>query len=186
MKLAALSLANNIHTLEGLDAMSDKLKAAMQHDVDYKYSTDPSDVNPPKFTMINIPTTLSAGEFSPYAGGINPLDGVKKIFILQSLAADVVILDPEVAQHTPEWVWMSSGVRSIDHCVELLSSLSKIDPETDEAAKKGLVLVARGLLKLRKDPKDKEARFETQLGSNYAMDGMFIVCPSESDAKFLI
>ncbi|KAH8810642.1 putative Fe-containing alcohol dehydrogenase [Xylogone sp. PMI_703] len=172
VKLAALALANNIHNLEGLDAMSAKLKAAMQHDIDYKSSTDPTDVNPPTFSMINVPTTLSAGEFSPYAGGINPLDGVKKIFILQSLAADVVILDPEVAQNSPEWVWMSSGVRSIDHCVELLASLSKIDPETDEAAKKGLVLVARGLLKLRKDPMDKEARFETQLGSNYAMDGL--------------
>lgn len=171
MKLAALSLANNIQDLKALDAMSSKLKAAMQHDIDYKYSSDPPDVNPPTFVMINVPTTLSAGEYSPYAGGIDPTDMVKKIFVLQSLYADVVILDPELAQNSPEWVWMSSGVRSIDHCVELLGSLSKIDPETDDAAAKGLMLVARGLLKLRKDPKDTRARLETQLGSNYAMDG---------------
>lgn len=143
----------------------------MLHDIDYKYSSDPPDVKHPDLIMINVPTTLSAGEYSPYAGGIDPTDGVKKIFCLQSLYADVVILDPDLAQHTPEWVWMSSGVRSIDHCVELLGSLSKIDQQTDEAAEKGLVLVARGLLKLRKDPSDLQARLETQLGSNYAMDG---------------
>jgi maleylacetate reductase len=154
--------------------MSDKLKAAMQHDIDYKYQTksDPPDVRPPPFTMINVPTTLSAGEYSPYAGGIDATDGVKKIFVLQSLFADVVILDPELAQHSPEWVWMSSGVRSIDHCVELLGSLNPdVEAETEEAAVQGLIEVVRGLLKLRKDPKDLRARLETQIGSNHAMDG---------------
>jgi alcohol dehydrogenase class IV len=153
--------------------MSSRLKAAMERDIDYKYTNvDPPDVKPPPFVTINVPTTLSAGEFSPYAGGIDPTDGVKKIFVHQSLSTDIVILDPDVAQSSPEWVWMSSGVRSIDHCIELLGSLSKIEPETDEAAEKGLLLVARGLLKLRKNPKDTQARMETQIGSNYAMDGL--------------
>lgn len=153
--------------------MSKRLSAAMQRDIDYKYTTaDPPDVAGPPFTMINVPTTLSAGEFSPYAGGIDPTDGVKKIFVLESLSTDIVILAPELAQHTPEWVWMSSGVRSIDHCVELLGSLNdKIEAETKAAAEEGLVLVARGLLKLKDDSQDTEARLETQLGSNLAMDG---------------
>ncbi|RVX71865.1 hypothetical protein B0A52_04264 [Exophiala mesophila] len=175
VKLAGLSLANDLTSLQDLGAMSDKLKAAMKHDIDYKYVTDndPKDVKPPSFTMINVPTTLSAGEYSPYAGGIDATDGVKKIFVHQGLFADVVILDPELAAHSPEWVWMSSGVRSIDHCVELLASLNPdIENETDEAAEKGLVLVVRGLLKLRRDPKDLEARLETQLGSVFAMDGL--------------
>ena len=157
--------------------MSRRLRAAMQYDIDYKHTNaDPEDVKAPSFVMINVPSTLSAGEFSPYCGGIDPTDGVKKIFILEPLSADIVILDPELAQHTPEWVWMSSGVRSIDHCVELLGSLNaKIDPETEDAAEKGLVLIARGLLKLRKNPKDTQARMETQLGSNFAMDGMLLL-----------
>jgi alcohol dehydrogenase class IV len=174
VKLAALALSNNLTTLADLGAMSDKLKAAMQHDIDYKYrDSDPPDVKAPTFTMINVPTTLSAGEYSPYAGGIDATDGVKKIFVLQSLFADVVILDPELAQHSPEWVWMSSGVRAIDHCVELLGSLNpNIEKQTIEAATTGFVLVARGLLKLREDSTDREARMETQLGSVYAMDGL--------------
>lgn len=174
VKLAGLSLANNLTSLQALGAMSDKLKAAMQYDIDYKYVTDsdPSDVHAPPFTMINVPTTLSAGEYSPYAGGIDATDGVKKIFVHQGLFADVVILDPELAAHSPEWVWMSSGVRAIDHCVELLASMNPaIEKETDEAAERGLVLLARGLLKLRKDPRDLKARLETQFGSVFAMDG---------------
>lgn len=172
VKLSGLILANDLHDVKALDDMSSRLKAAMQYDIDYKYKNhDPPDVKPMPFMTINVPTTLSAGEFSPYAGGIDPTDGVKKIFVLSSLSTDIVILDPEVAQHSPEWVWMSSGVRSIDHCVELLGSLSKIEPETNEAAEKGLVLVARGLLKLRENPKDVAARLETQIGSNFAMDG---------------
>ncbi|EXJ66854.1 uncharacterized protein A1O5_10049 [Cladophialophora psammophila CBS 110553] len=186
VKLAGLILANDLHDFKALDAMSSRLKAAMQHDIDYKHASDPQDVNPPPFVRINVPTTLSAGEYSPYAGGIDPTEGVKKIFILQSLACDIVILDPELARHSPEWVWMSSGVRSIDHCVELLGSLSKIDPETEDAAEKGLVLVARGLLKLRNDPSDLQARLETQLGSNFAMDGKFTHHPRDFYESSLI
>ncbi|OAL32864.1 hypothetical protein AYO20_07655 [Fonsecaea nubica] len=175
VKLAGLSLANGLTSLDALGAMSDKLKAAMLHDIDYKYVTDsdPPDVHAPPFTMINVPTTLSAGEYSPYAGGIDATDGVKKIFVHQGLFADVVILDPELAANSPEWVWMSSGVRAIDHCAELLGSLNPaIEKETDEAAEKGLVLLVRGLLKLRREPQDLEARLETQFGSVLAMDGL--------------
>ncbi|OAG43617.1 hypothetical protein AYO21_02203 [Fonsecaea monophora] len=175
VKLAGLSLANGLTSLHALGAMSDKLKAAMLHDIDYKYVTDsdPPDVHAPPFTMINVPTTLSAGEYSPYAGGIDATDGVKKIFVHQGLFADVVILDPELAANSPEWVWMSSGVRAIDHCVELMGSLNPaIEKETDEAAEKGLVLLVRGLLKLRREPQDREARLETQFGSVLAMDGL--------------
>ncbi|RFU30223.1 hypothetical protein B7463_g6112, partial [Scytalidium lignicola] len=75
VKLATFPLANNIYDLQSLDVMSAKLKAAMQHDIDYKYSKDPPGVNAPTFTMINVPTTLSAGEFSPYAGGIRRYSG---------------------------------------------------------------------------------------------------------------
>ena len=97
----------------------------MLMDVDFKYHpVDASDCASIGQRMINVPTTLSAGEYSPYTGGIDPNDGVKKIFVHQSLFADVVILDPYLAQSTPEWVWMSTGVRSIDHCVSQNSKKS--------------------------------------------------------------
>ena len=70
---------------------------------------------------------------------------------------------------------MSSRVRSIDHCVELLASLKAHEKQTEDAAEKGLVLVARWLLKLRKDLKDRQSRLDTQLGSHHAMDGVYML-----------
>ena len=144
----------------------------METENDFANYTDCVDIKPAALTKISIPTTLSAGEYSPYAGAVDPRDGVKKLFVHQSLICEVVILDPELTKTVPEWVWMSSGVRSIDHCVELLSSLRQHETQTEESAKKGLVMVARGLLKLRLNPQDVESRLETQIGSNYAMDGI--------------
>ena len=33
-----------------------------------------------------------------------------------------VILDPWVGLHTPEWLWLSTGIRAVDHCVEGICS----------------------------------------------------------------
>ena len=30
----------------------------------------------------------------------------------------VVILDPELTVHTPQWLWASTGLRAVDHAVE--------------------------------------------------------------------
>ena len=29
-----------------------------------------------------------------------------------------VILDPALSVHTPAWLWLSTGIRAVDHCVE--------------------------------------------------------------------
>ena len=29
-----------------------------------------------------------------------------------------VILDPAITVHTPEWLFLSTGIRAVDHCVE--------------------------------------------------------------------
>ena len=156
--MVTLCLANQISDLDSLENLSRNLVSSMKNDIDFATSIDPPDVEPANIAMINIPTTLSAGEYSHYARGIDPRNGVKKMFIHQSLYADVVILDPELTASVPEWVWMSSGVRSIEHCVEFLVSPKAHDKQTEDAAEKGLVLVARWLLKLRKDPKDRQSR----------------------------
>ena len=33
-----------------------------------------------------------------------------------------VIFDPELSIHTPEWLWLSTGVRSVDHATEAICS----------------------------------------------------------------
>ena len=32
--------------------------------------------------------------------------------------ASAVVLDPAITVHTPEWLWLSTGIRAVDHCVE--------------------------------------------------------------------
>src|SRR5205814_8038811 len=33
-----------------------------------------------------------------------------------------VMLDPAITVHTPEWLWLSTGIRAVDHCVEGICS----------------------------------------------------------------
>ncbi|TAQ87443.1 hypothetical protein B7494_g4226 [Chlorociboria aeruginascens] len=171
VKAVSLCLANpHIDSIDGLSSIWVKpsSKDANLHDI----PINSSEIKPASIKMINIPTTLSAGEYSPYCGVTDPRDNIKRMFVHNSIFADVVILHPELGTTVPEWVWMSSGVRSIDHCVETLASLLVNDEEVITCAQKGLVLVARGLLKLRKDPNDHQSRLDTQIGSNYAIDSI--------------
>lgn len=80
----------------------------------------------------------------------------------------LVILDPALSTTTPEWVWLSTGVRAIDHCVESMCSLTAI-PSVDVEAEKALQLLLPNLLKTKKDPLDLEARLQCQLATNYAL-----------------
>ena len=75
-------------------------------------------LNPPDVPQISIPTTLSAGEFSAIAGVKNEATGTKEMLRHPGMMPRVVILDPKVARHTPEWLFLSTGIRAVDHCVE--------------------------------------------------------------------
>jgi alcohol dehydrogenase class IV len=80
----------------------------------------------------------------------------------------LVILDPALCTTTPEWVWLSTGVRAIDHCTEGMCSLQSI-PEVDVEAEKALKLLIPNLLKTKADPGDLEARLQCQLATNYIL-----------------
>ena len=51
-----------------------------------------------------------------------------------------MVFDPAVTVHTPEWLFLSAGVRAVDHCVE-----GEANPYADAQALHGLSLLARGL-----------------------------------------
>ncbi|BFZ58240.1 hypothetical protein PYCC9005_005302 [Savitreella phatthalungensis] len=65
---------------------------------------------------IAVPTTLSAAEWTPMAGFTK--DGRKTGVASPELAPDVVILDGELAMSTPQRLWLSTGIRALDHAVE--------------------------------------------------------------------
>jgi maleylacetate reductase len=59
--------------------------------------------------------------------------------------------------HTPEWLWLSSGVRAIDHAVETLLSLDAND-YTDGTALQALRALGAGLPSVKEHANNLEAR----------------------------
>jgi alcohol dehydrogenase class IV len=79
----------------------------------------PAPANPDlEFPEIAIPTTLSAGEFTPFAGMTQEDTREKGGVGEPRLQAKAVILDPELTLETPAWLWAGSGMRALDHAVE--------------------------------------------------------------------
>ena len=116
--------------------------------------------------LVNVPTTLSGGEFSGIAGvtdtRLSP--PVKQGFSSRYLQPKVVIMDPKLSQHTPEWLFLSTGMRSIDHCVEAICSI-KSQPYSTAIAAAALKVLAKALLEVKENPNDcLDARSRCQIG----------------------
>lgn len=118
-----------------------------------------------------VPTTLSAGEFTNIAGITDTVRGEKQLYQDRKLAARAVLLDPELTLRTPEWLWLSSGIKAIDHCVEAWFSL-RAQPITDAVALEALALLFRNLPLTRSDPNDREARLQCQIGAWLSVFGL--------------
>lgn len=124
---------------------------------------------------VSIPTTLSAGEFTSFAGCTDtlPADGGpprKESYASSSMIPVSVILDPAVTVATPEWLWLSTGIRAVDHAVEDLCS-ANAQPMSDGASLHALRLLGRGLRACKADPADLAARLDCQLGAWLSMVG---------------
>jgi alcohol dehydrogenase class IV len=69
-----------------------------------------------------------------------------------------------VTRHTPEWLWLSTGVRAVDHAVEALCSI-EANAYCDGLALHALRLFAEWLPHSRKHPEDLDARLACQQAS---------------------
>jgi alcohol dehydrogenase len=69
---------------------------------------------------IAVPTTLSAGAFTPGGGVTDDADHRKRAVIDARLQPAVVIHDPELCVETPDRLWVSTGIRVLDHAVETI------------------------------------------------------------------
>ena len=150
-KAVQLCLANDIRTPEALDDCRPRPDG-----------TTPG-LRPGSVRQITVPTTLSAGEFSAISGITDERRKVKELFRHPLIIPRAVMLDPAITVHTPEWLWLSTGIRAVDHCVEGICS-GEANPYADAQALHGLSLLARGLPRVKADPGDIDARLECQLG----------------------
>lgn len=131
-----------------------------------------NDPRPSSVPIISVPTTLSAGEYSNFAGATNDKTRRKHSFQAPLRGPQLVVLDPQlVASTTPESIWLSTGVRAVDHCVETYCAVVSTTDDTDSLALKALANLVPGLVRSRHDPKgeDLDARLTCQLGSVDAM-----------------
>ena len=159
-KAVALCLANDIREPDKLDM----LRAVVGPDG----TAGPPPCNPPAVAQITVPTTLSGGEFSAISGVTDERTHTKELIRHPGIMPKAVILDPAPTVHTPEWLFLSTGIRAVDHCVEGLCA-TEAHPYGDAQALQGLSLLARGLTRVIADPADIHARLDCQLGTWMSM-----------------
>lgn len=156
VKVALVALAENLTRIEQLD------------DWHQRVAPDGSRVVPqprrPPCRQIAVPTTLSGAEFSDLGGCTDTRFGTKQGYTGAFIGAAAVILDPRITVHTPDRLWLSTGVRAVDHAVEALCSVNA-QPLIDAASVRALALLGRSLTRYASAPEDLDARLDGQMGA---------------------
>jgi alcohol dehydrogenase class IV len=100
-------------------------------------------------------------QFPSLGAATDRRSGAKQAYVGPDICAVAVILDPAVTVHTPAWLWLSTGIRAVDHAVETLCSIDPT-PFTDALSLHALALFATALPATKRDPADLEARLACQ------------------------
>jgi maleylacetate reductase len=163
VKVALVCLAENV---DDVDAMS---QWHMRVDAEGNRIT-PQPRMPP-CRQIAVPTTLSGAEFSDLGGCTDTRYGTKQGYTGTWIGAAAVVLDPRITVHTPERLWLSTGIRAVDHAVESLCSINA-QPLVDATSVRALALLGRALTRYAEDSNDLDARLDAQMGAWLASMGI--------------
>lgn len=123
----------------------------------------------PAIPQIAIPTTLSAGDFNAVAGATDTRTMLKEVFHQPAMIPRVIVLDPAVTVRTPQWLWLSTGIRALDHAVESVCALNADVRSTSESLG-AIRLLARALPRTLANPADLDARLEAQMAMWMSME----------------
>lgn len=104
---------------------------------------------------IAIPTTLSAGEYTPAGGVTDESTRIKGAVIDPRLQPRTIINDPTVTLETPAWLWVATGMRALDHAVEAIYSI-RHQLISDTLASKAIALLIEHLPASIKTSGDEE------------------------------
>ncbi len=156
VKVALVALAENLSRIEQLDHWHQRMAA------------DGSRITPrprqPPCRQIAVPTTLSGAEFSDLGGSTDTRFGTKQGYTGPFIGPAAVVLDPRITVHTPDRLWLSTGVRALDHAVEALCSINA-QPLVDATSVRALALLGRSLRRYTTNPDDLAARLDAQQGA---------------------
>lgn len=159
-KIVAILLKHDVRTVEAFEPLR-------------TYVTEDGRVVQPVFAapdvrVICMPVTLSGGEFNALSGATDEATKHKQGYEHRMAAPVAVILDPALTVYTPKWLWLSTGVRALDHAVETLAS-DRSNDFCDGVADSALRLLAEGLPRAKADPGDLEGRLKCQVGAWQSM-----------------
>lgn len=156
VKAARICLTNNVGTPDDMDRLKRTTTAAS-----------------PRPYLISIPTTLSAAEYTQFAGVTNERTGEKEAFFHPDLAPDAVILDPEATRATPDDLWFSTGLRALDHAIETWCSPVRA-PYANATALFAARVLFEALPRTKNEPDNMDARLDCQIGSWMSIQGATI------------
>ena len=160
-RMIAVLMAEGITTVDQLRQLGEDQDMVLEPNLDGKSLP----------LQASIPTTLSAGEFN--MGGGNVLDdqaGHKIRVRHPRLYADLIMLDPVMTEGTPDWLWLSTGVKALDHCIERLYSTGN-QPAIDAPVLAAAEMLFTYLPKSRESDGDPEARLQCLVAAWMSMMG---------------
>jgi alcohol dehydrogenase class IV len=182
-KIACL-LAANLEPGFGLDDM-ETLVDSHRGIADTK---DGRPLGPRTCRLITVPTSLSASEWNAVSSAVNSQGKKQHFGHWEEGQPDLILMDPALASTSPERLWLSSGVRCVDHCVEILCN-----PRSGEKgyegvqvhAEKGLGCMITGLTQYKNAKNNKQVSqadhesllrgiSECQYGSREALTGLLV------------
>ena len=114
--------------------------------------------------QVAVPTTLSGAEWAHRVGVTDEAAGKKGGFADPGAVPPVVILDPGATVFTPERLWLSTGIRALDHAVEGFLYGGE-HPVTDVTGLEGAGRLMELLPLSRANPDDLKARAELQVAA---------------------
>lgn len=153
-KAACLALANEVSTAEDLDRL-----------------LLPQPVKAGALPFVAIPTTLSAGEYTAYAGVTDERVPRKEVLWHPSMAPDVVILDAATTVMTPPRLFFGTGIRAVDHAVETWCSIN-VTPLIEASALHALRILPQALARARNHPDDLDNRLQCMIGAWLSVQGV--------------
>ena len=155
IKVARLCLANDVTTSDDIT----RLRAP-----------DPR-TNSPSVPFIAIPTTLSAGEFTCYAGVTDERIQRKELFWQAQAAPTIVILDAAMTIATPPRLWSGTGIRAVDHAVETWCSIN-VTPMVEATSLHALRLLVPALRACQADAAALGPRLDALIGAWLSVQGV--------------
>ncbi|KAJ4984868.1 alcohol dehydrogenase [Stagonosporopsis vannaccii] len=138
------------------------------------------DLKDPTTRLILVPTSLSASEWNNESSATSPYTRKKQHFASENAAPDLILLDPKVASTSPRDLWLSSGMRAVDHCVETMVN-EQCNADVFYQMEDALGTLLKGLKRYYNNGESKDDHNELvdgigecQLGSRNAMMGLLL------------